>query len=449
MMDFGWIRERLSEGGSRPLFISDQETWTYEDVVQGWSSCDALLVEQGIGRGHVVAIEGDHVARVVCLMLALMGRGCVMVPLGVGGLRGDYLNMARVNFTIRVSPAGYVVSVCGEVAGHDLLRDLRACRESGLILFSSGSTGEPKASLLSMNRLLERYRDTAQKAMRSLVFLSLDHIGGINTVFAVMLVGGSLVSLQSRSVADVCGAIERHQVTVLPTTPTFLNMMLLADMVESHDLSCLELITYGTEPMPQATLLGLRAVLPDVRLKQTYGLTELGIVATQSRDDGTTWFRIGGDCEVDIREGLLWLRTKTAMLGYLNHAAAFDEMGWFNTGDRVEVKGDQVRVLGRESEIINVGGEKVFPAEVEAVILAMPEVVDVRVYGKKSPITGEIVVAEVQVPHAMPAGEFAKSVRAWCGGSLERYKVPVLVLQRLEDMVSPRMKKRRHVEGGP
>src|SRR6185369_16038370 len=91
----------------------------------------------------------------------------------------------------------------------------------------------------------------------------------------------------------------------------------------------------------------------------------------------------------------LWIRSSWAMLGYLNAPSPFDDEGWFNTGDLVETDGEYVRILGRKSDIINVGGQKVYPAEVESVVLEMDNIVDAIVTGRPSPVTGHVVVAKV------------------------------------------------------
>ena len=149
---------------------------------------------------------------------------------------------------------------------------------------------------------------------------------------------------------------------LLPTTPTFLRMLLISGAYKKYDLGSLELITYGTEPMPTATLESLHAAFPGVRLKQTYGLTEVGILPTKSEQDDSLWLAVGGPgYETKIVDNVLWIRAQMAMVGYLNAPSPFDADGWFNTGDVVEQKGDYIRFMGRKSEIINVGGEKVFP----------------------------------------------------------------------------------------
>jgi len=98
-----------------------------------------------------------------------------------------------------------------------------------------------------------------------------------------------------------------------------------------------------------------------------------------------------------------------------------------NTGDMVEVDGEYIRILGRQSEIINVGGQKVYPAEVESVLLQMDNVKDVVVFGEKNPITGHIVVARVNLFEPEDPRAFRQRLRAFCRDKLAAYKIPVKV----------------------
>lgn len=113
------------------------------------------------------------------------------------------------------------------------------------------------------------------------------------------------------------------------------------------------------------------------------------------------------------------------MLGYLNAATPFDDDGWFNTQDVVETDGEYVRVLGRRSEIINVGGEKVHPSEVESTLLAAGNVRDVTVAGRPSPVTGHVVVARVSLIEPEAPAALVARLRDFCTNRLERFKVPV------------------------
>ena len=140
---------------------------------------------------------------------------------------------------------------------------------------------------------------------------------------------------------------------------------------------------------------------------------------------------------------MLEIKARSAMLGYLNAPSPFSEDGWFRTGDVVEVDGEYVRFRGRASEIINVGGEKVYPAEVESVLQLMDGVEDVAVAGEPNAITGQIVKAKVKLNSGETAAEFSKRMRIFCRDKLRHYKVPQKVVLVDEGMHGERFKKMR------
>ena len=133
------------------------------------------------------------------------------------------------------------------------------------------------------------------------------------------------------------------------------------------------------------------------------------------------------------------------MIGYLNRPSPFDEDGWMNTEDAVEVDGDYIRILGRRSEIINVGGQKVYPAEVESVLMQMENIKDVIVHGEKNPVTGNFVSARVNLIKPESLSELKKRVRAFCKEKLAPYKIPVRVEIVEHDQFSPRFKRTRQI----
>src|SRR5919106_3948228 len=108
---------------------------------------------------------------------------------------------------------------------------------------------------------------------------------------------------------------------------------------------------------------------------------------------------------------MLQIRARSAMLGYLNAPSPFTPDGWFPTGDAVDVDGEYLRIRGRQSEIINVGGEKVYPAEVESVLQSMDGVAEITVCGEKNPITGQMVTARVRLTTGETLPEFRKRMR--------------------------------------
>jgi acyl-coenzyme A synthetase/AMP-(fatty) acid ligase len=115
------------------------------------------------------------------------------------------------------------------------------------------------------------------------------------------------------------------------------------------------------------------------------------------------------------------------MMGYLNAPSPFDDEGWYATGDAVETDptGEFYRILGRRSDLINVGGEKVAPAEVESVLLGAENVVDVMVVSASNPILGKMVVARVVLRTPETLVELSHRLRAFCQGKLTNYQIPV------------------------
>lgn len=439
-----WFLGRLEEFGDAPAMISNGEVCSYRALQRLIEEWRAYLDEIEVERGQVAALETAFCPQACAGLLALVERGAIVVPLtGLSSTqRSEFHEIAQVEVAITLGEGGEAGRRCEHRpihADHPLYRQLRDGDLPGLVLFSSGSSGSPKASVLDFEKVLGRY-GPPKRPRRTLSFMNLDHIGGINTLLHTVSQGGAIVTVPERTPVVVFAAIAEHWVQVLPTTPTFLNMVLISRAHERYDTGSLELITYGTEPMPAQTLQRLNDALPDVRLKQTYGLSELGIVPTKSESDNTLWIKLGTDgFEHKIIDGILWIRSAMAMLGYLNAPAPFDEEGFFNTQDTVETDGDYLHILGRASEIINVGGEKVYPSEVENALLALPIVGEVTVSSLPSAVTGEVVKATVKLDERAVSRMLRKSV----GETLEAFKVPVVVEVSSASQHSDRMKKHR------
>jgi acyl-CoA synthetase (AMP-forming)/AMP-acid ligase II len=441
-----FLTQRLQSWGDRPALIWRDETWSFARL---HDSCDAWLgrlAQRGIKPGDILAICGDYSPRLCALLLAAALNRNIIVPLSsaAASRRNRLMELAEVQFAVQFdSDDAWSVTRFDRIPSHPLFKQILERDAPGLVLFSSGSTGESKGSVLDFDRLLTKF-EAPRPAYRTLVFLLLDHIGGINTLLHGLCNGGTIVTARERSPEAVCAAIEAHRIQLLPTTPTFLRLLLIADVIDRHDLSSLEIITYGTEPMPPSTLAAVRKALPWVRLKQTYGLSELGILPTRSRDSGSVWLKLGSaGYEHKILDGVLWIRSPNAMLGYLNAPSPFDAEGWFNTQDLVETDGEHIRILGRKSELINVGGEKVHPTEIENVLLQLDNIKDVIVRGQPNSVTGQVVAAKITVVVPEALDELRRRVRQFCRDRLERHKVPAVIDIIVEDHYSARFKKSR------
>lgn len=444
-----WIEERFRQFDRRCIAANASGEVTYAEFIDRIERWRDSLDRWHVTAGDRVGLVADYHIDVVALLMALVARGCVVIPLAEDdrSLFAERMATACVTKVITVQDHDVRCEdrAKSEEVLHPLLAPLIEAGKAGFVIFTSGSTGKGKAVLLDFERMTRKYREKSRGAGRTLLFLKLDHIGGLNTLFSVIFNGGTIVTSDSRQAQDICRSIERYAVELLPTTPSFLTMLLMSRMYLQHDLSSLKMITYGTEVMPQSTLASLHKVFPSVTLKQTYGLSELGILSTQSRDSSSKWMKIGGaGFDVQVRNGTLWIKSEQAMLGYLNAPSPFDADGWYDTGDQVEVDGEYFQILGRESEVINVAGEKVFPIEIESFLLTLDNVRDVVVREKRSPVVGQMVWAECVLERHEEPGEFKRRIIERCREHLSPFKVPGLVtIASQGSLVGSRFKKIR------
>ncbi|HLO88498.1 MAG TPA: fatty acid--CoA ligase family protein [Nostocaceae cyanobacterium] len=445
-MAIEFLLERFEQTKDAEALIWRDRSLLYGELSQLVQFWQERLHKELIPKGAVVTLEADFSPNAVALLLALLQHNCIVAVLTaeMKTSRAELRQIAEVEWIIKIDAADDVsMEKTGTQATHELLCQLRDRQHPGLIIFTSGSTGKSKAAIHDFALIQEKFQ-TLRPAQRTLLFLLFDHIGGINTLLHVLANGGCAVIPWDHSPEKVASAIAQYRVQVLPTSPTFLTLLLLSGVHQRYDLSSLEIITYGTEVMPESVLSSLNQLFPQIRFHQTYGLTELGIMRSKSRSSDSLWFKVGGEgYETRIVNGMLEIKAKSAMLGYLNAPAPFTPDGWYMTGDVVEIDGEWLKILGRKSEIINVGGQKVYPAEVESVLQTMAGVAEVSVKSEANPITGNIVTAKVRLTTDESLRDFRIRLRAFCQDKLESYKIPVRVTLVQERLHSDRFKKSR------
>lgn len=446
-MDLEWLFQRFETASDTVAFYHRGLATTYSDLCAKLQFYSEQISDYGIAPGENVAIIGDYSPESFALLLALARNRNIVIPLSRD-------SVVEIDFALKISGCDWLfefdekndsLTITSKVmaADNEVLSNFRLQSQAGLVLFSSGSSGVPKAILHDINKVALKFVKPRQPVV-AVPFLMFDHFGGFNTILAITSSLGTVVTVPDRSVKNVCSAIEKHGVTLLPTTPSFLNLLLAARAHDTYDLSSLQRITYGTEVMPQATLERIRLAFPHVRMQQTYGLSEIGVLSSKSLEDGSLWMRLGGEgFQTKVVNDVLWIKSDFAMVGYLNSPSAFDDLGWFNTEDEVEVKGEYFRVIGRTSDLINVGGQKVYPTEIEEIILRMVNVVDVEVFGEFNSLMGQIVVARVVVKEPEDETSLKRRVRLSCRELLAAYKVPSKVMITDKPLYNSRQKKSR------
>jgi long-chain acyl-CoA synthetase len=449
-MYINFLLSVFRDNAAAEAMVWRDQSFSYGSLTEALQKWRDGLSEEGI-FASVVSLEADFSPTSVALLLALMECGCIIAPFtaSVEASKPAFREIAQVETEIRIAEDDSVsINRTDRNADHEFLRELKQRGHPGLILFSSGSTGEGKAAVHDFVPLLEKFH-VPRKSSRMAAFLLFDHIGGINTLLYSLSNAGCLIMLGNRLPEAICAAIEKHRIQVLPTSPTFLNLMLLSEAYKTYDLSTLGLVTYGTEVMPESTLKRFRELVPNTRVQQTYGLSELGILRSKSKSSDSLWLKVGGEgYQTRVIDGLLEIKAQSAMLGYLNAPNPFTDDGWFKTGDAVEIDGEYMRILGRKCEVINVGGEKVYPAEVESILQSMSGVKEAVVVGEPNRITGQIVKAQIRLATTESPAEFRRRMHEFCRNKLPKYKIPARVVLVQEPLHSVRYKKMRAAGAG-
>lgn len=444
-MYIDFFLEKFRNNLEKEAMVWNDVVYTYSDILS-YLEADLNQLKKLIKEPLVVSVEADFSPHAATILLSLIELGCIIVPLteSVAHKKDEFRETAEVEATIVLkNDDSFDFSLTEITTTHDILVDLKSKSHPGLVLFSSGSTGKSKAAVHDFLPLLNKFK-VERKCMKMVTFLLFDHIGGINTLLYVLSNAGCIVTLHSRKPEYVCQMIEKYQAEVLPTSPTFINLILLSEAYKQYDISCLKMVTYGTEVMLESTLLRFHELFPNIKLLQTYGLSEIGIMRSKSKSSNSLWVKIGGeDFKTRVVDGILEIKAQSAMLGYLNAPSPFTDDGWFHTGDAVIVDGEYMKILGRKSEIINVGGLKVYPAQVESVLQTMDGVEDIAVNAEENALTGQMVKVRVKLSTNEKASEFKRRMKIFCKGKLENFQIPQKVVLVGDTMYGDRFKKMR------
>ncbi len=324
----------------------------------------------------------------------------------------------------------------------DMLRPSPLLEGASTIVFTSGSTGAPKGVVLCADRQADKLAAIGAetrwpRGARTLLALQLTFSFGQWVTWLTILTGGTLVLPERLTVEAVARRLAAGGVDRLPAVPTLLRALL-----EARVPAFAGAVLAGGERLPLALGERIRRDWPNAALGDIYGLTETGTsdFFVDPGDYDAAAGSLGRPAKgIEVRiadDGELRIRSPWGMAGYLGDpertASAYDEDGFFRTGDLVSERPDgRLALVGRASDMINKGGLKVAPREVEDALAAHPDVAAVLVTGIPDQATGEAVAAGVV---ARPGAELDPEVlRGWVAERLEKYKAPgrILVLPAL------------------
>jgi acyl-CoA synthetase (AMP-forming)/AMP-acid ligase II len=456
-------------------------TWTWSEFDDRIRRCAGALAERGIGRGDVVAfLDKNHPACVeTTIAAASLGAATAIINFRLAGDEMDYvLNDSGATLLIvgtdlkpaveaildRLPKVAHVIEVTPEGTDGDQYEAMLAAatpRGRGadvspddvcVIMYSSGTTGNPKGIRLTQANLIAHTLNAGTFDFESddmnMVAMPLFHVGGSS--YAQFGIHAGIPSIVTREVdgASLAGAL------LAGATRTFLVPAVLAKVMEMGPdaialFNRLRTFVYGASPMPPALLRTALKEFPDTEFVQVYGLTEVCGAVTQlspeaHRDETrperlTSAGQPARQVEVKVvnpdtlddvplgEPGELWFRTPQLMQGYHNKPDATREAitqdGWFRTGDIGRVDdGGFVFVEDRLKDMIISGGENIYSVEVERALSDHPAVMDAAVFGIPDDKWGESVKAVVELSSGQQTSP--EELIAWCKERLAGYKCP-------------------------
>jgi acyl-CoA synthetase (AMP-forming)/AMP-acid ligase II len=329
---------------------------------------------------------------------------------------------------------GRFISCRGGIAPATPNRDPSEATE--WVLLTSGTTGVPKLvvhTLATLTGAMTAGTALGHSAVWS-TFYDMRRYGGLQIFLRAMLGGGSMVlSSAQEPVADFLARAGRRGVTHISGTPSHWRRALMSQATHSMAPRYVRL---SGEIADQAILDALRAAYPGADIAHAFASTEAGVAFDVG--DGLAGFPEGllgrrGDVEMRVEDGSLRIESGHTALRYLgpNAPRLFDENGFVDTGDMIELTDGRYRFVGRRGGIINIGGLKVHPEEIEAVINRHPGVRMSLVKARKNPITGAIVAADIVLNDGPPSDASSAALKSeiikQCQRVLARHKVPAAI----------------------
>ncbi len=399
------------------------------------AECDAVargLLKKGLKRGDRVGILSLNSTKMLAAYFGIMRAGLVVVPISFklaretvdhivqdAGLRAVFHDADRAG----LCPDGLVRISFDDSDGYAALRDPGrfetvepARRELAMILYTSGSTGKPKGVLLShesqawsLATSARLYGDRSQH--RYIVGAPMFHMNATISVKGALAPGASIVLLPAFDAKVYARAIARFRVTWLTSVPTMLALVAKErELVEGLDFSSVTNVTMGSAPLTQALVDKVQALFPTAVIGNSYGTTEAGPAPFGPHPDGiprpatALGYPVPG-ADAELREGpgpdegVLYMKSPMLMEGYSNLPAKTAEVmidGWYRSGDIMRRDGHGFfHFLGRADDMFVVGGENVWPGEVEKLGERMPGVLQAAVVPVPDEVKGTLPFAFV------------------------------------------------------
>jgi acyl-coenzyme A synthetase/AMP-(fatty) acid ligase len=432
-----FARQRSYSADERPLLFAEQRSYSAAELCR---AAETMPLSHEQRRGAVV-LRLRSPLKLALALLALDGVAERILLLSADASVDDTIDLlgrfgASSIVTDQESSAGLPfepVGWRGEVnvpASGALHRDQR---DTLWTLTTSGTTGTPKLVAHRLASLARTTRTTGERLrqLRWGLLYEMTRFAGIQVFLQGVLSGGGLIAPDPKSgLPDQVATLVREKCTALSATPTLWRKLLMTPEAKGLDL---RQVTLGGEIADPAVLAILAKEFPNARITHVYASTEAG--AAFAVADGKAGFPASyvdeapNGISLRVVDNRLFVHNDAVTPAYVGGGTRFaDPDGFVDTGDVVERVGDRFVFRGRANGVINVGGNKIFPEEVEKQLLAHPRVASARVFGKPSPITGQLVAGEVViVGDQADSSAIVAELRASCRAALQAWQVPATI----------------------
>ena len=402
----------------KPVVIGAEHTTTYAECATRAASFATGLEARGIRRFGCLVTDVAELVAVLAASSAVAAEACLYPS----GSTAEELARLTEHFDHEIlitdDPHRSGAVPLGELAVEPGPELQRTPDHSPLMILTTGTTGMPKGARNDWVRLVTTHKARVGSSdARWLLAHAPNQFAGLGVVLHCLASGATLVVPSAYRPKEALAAMREHAVTHMSATPTFWRLLL--GLIRDAGVTDLGLrqITLAGEAVPSGLLDHLYETFPDARITQIYGATEFGSsVAVGDARNGlpASVLERGDDAEVQFRivDGELQVRSRIGMLGYYGS----DDVGdsWRPTGDLVELRDDRVHFIGRATETINVGGVKVHPLPIEDAVGRVPGVELVHVYGRASPVTGQIVALDVVTSADAERAAVEEAIRTAC-----------------------------------
>jgi len=432
---------RHIEDATSERFFWDRDARACFTYLAGGTSLGGRLGELA-GRSVLLATAGQLAAALALIELDGVARRITLLPPDADPAHfGALIAGAEIDAVVvdRGSPAHAVFDLPVRVACAPAIgafeRNPAPALQTEWVLLTSGTTGVPKMAVHTLAGLTAAF--AARQPAGDVIwgtFYDIRRYGGLQIFLRTVLGGGSLVlSSAGEPVGAHLERLARHGVTHVLGTPTHWRRALMSPAIQKISPRYVRL---SGEIADQAVLDSLRSAFPQAMVSHAYASTEAGVAFAVN--DGLAGFpasfveEVRSGVEMKVEDGSLRIRSPGAASRYIGGAATLaGKDGFVDTDDMVEVRGDRYIFTGRRGGVINIGGLKVHPEEIEAVINRHPRVRMSLVRPRKNPVTGSVVIADVVLksgtePAATPA-EVKDDILKLCRDALPVYKVPAAI----------------------